>query len=50
MPLIPALGWQRQADLCVFEGSMVNIMSSRTARTLPLKKELVKTNIQFVMT
>ena len=31
-PLIPALGKQRQVDLCVFEASLVYRVSSRTAR------------------
>ena len=31
-PLIPALGRQRQADLCEFEASLVYRESSRTAR------------------
>jgi hypothetical protein len=30
--LIPALGWQRQADLCEFKASLVYRVSSRTAR------------------
>jgi hypothetical protein len=34
-PLIPALGRQRQGDLCEFkEASQVYIESSRTARTI----------------
>jgi hypothetical protein len=32
MPLIPALGRQRQADLCELEASLVYRVSSRTAR------------------
>jgi hypothetical protein len=32
MPLIPALGRQRQADLCKFEASLVYRMSSGSAR------------------
>ena len=32
MPLIPALGKQRQVDLCGFEVSLVYRMSSRPAR------------------
>ena len=31
-PLIPALGRQRQVDLCEFEASLVYRVSSRTAR------------------
>lgn len=31
MPLFPALGKQRQANLCAFEASLVYIQSSRTA-------------------
>jgi hypothetical protein len=34
MPLIPALGRQRQADLCEFEASLVYRVSSRTARDI----------------
>ena len=30
MPLIPALRWQRQVDLCEFEASLVYRPSSRT--------------------
>ena len=32
MPLIPALGRQRQVDLCESENSLVYRVSSRTAR------------------
>lgn len=32
MPLIPALGRQKQADLCEFEASLIYIESSRTTR------------------
>ncbi|EGW06329.1 hypothetical protein I79_018985 [Cricetulus griseus] len=32
MPLIPALGRQRQADLCEFEANLVYRASSSTAR------------------
>ena len=31
-PLVPALGWQRQVDLCEFEASLVCRANSRTAR------------------
>jgi hypothetical protein len=34
MPLIPALGRQRQASLCEFKDSLVYIVSSRTTRTI----------------
>ena len=34
MPLIPALGRQRQVNLCEFEDSLVYRVNSRTARTL----------------
>ena len=30
MPLIPALGWQRQVDFCEFEASLIYRTSSRT--------------------
>lgn len=32
MFIIPALRRQRKADLCEFKASLVNIVSSRTAR------------------
>ena len=32
IPLIPALGRQRQANLCEFEASLVYKINSRTAR------------------
>jgi hypothetical protein len=32
MPLVPALGRQRQEDLCEFEASLVYRVSPRTAR------------------
>jgi hypothetical protein len=34
MPLIPALGKQRQADLCEFKASLVYRADSRTARAI----------------
>ena len=34
MPLIPALGRQRQADLSDFQASLVYKVSSKTARTV----------------
>ena len=34
VPLIPALGRQRQVDLCEFKASLVYRESSRTARTV----------------
>ena len=42
MSLIPALGRQRQGDLCEFEASLVYILSSRTARTTLKKKSCLK--------
>lgn len=39
MPLILALGRQKQADLCVFKTSLVYIASSRGAISKPKKKE-----------
>jgi hypothetical protein len=41
-PLIPALGRQRQADLCEFEASLVYRVSFRTARAT--QKNLVLKN------
>jgi hypothetical protein len=32
LPLIPALGRQRQEDLCKFQASLIYIVSFRTAR------------------
>jgi hypothetical protein len=32
MPLVPALGGQRQGNLCEFEANMVYRVNSRTAR------------------
>ena len=47
MPLIPALGRQRQVDLNEFEASLVYKASSRTARTVthrnPLSQKQNKT-------
>ena len=45
MPLIPALGRQRQVDLGEFESSMVYKASSRTARSKqknPVSTEEIK--------
>ena len=43
MPLIPALGRQRQVNLCGFEASLVYRMISRTGRTVTRKNPLSKT-------
>ena len=42
MPLIPALGRQRQVDLSEFEASLVYIASSRTARTVKQRNPVLK--------
>jgi hypothetical protein len=42
MPLIPALGRQRQVDLSESKASLVYNMSSRTPRTLRRKKSCLK--------
>jgi hypothetical protein len=42
MPLIPALGSQRQADICEFEVSLIYKASFRTARAT--WRNSVKTN------
>ena len=42
MPLIPALGKWRKADLCEFEASLVYKASSRTAMAVTQRK--IKTN------
>jgi hypothetical protein len=39
-PLIPALGRQRQSDLCEFEASLVYRVSSRIARAVNIRKTL----------
>ena len=44
MSLIPALGRQRQADLCEFEVSLAYRMSSRTGSKATEKRCLEKTN------
>jgi hypothetical protein len=44
MPLIPAFGRQRQADLCEFEDSLVYTASSRTVRTKQRNWVSKKTN------
>jgi hypothetical protein len=38
MPLVPALGRQKQEDLCVFEASLVYRLSSGTARAFVQRK------------
>ena len=42
MSLIPALGRQRQADLCEFETSLVYRASSRIARAVTQKNHVSK--------
>ena len=42
MPLIPALGSQRQADLCEFEVSLVYKASFRTAKTVTQRNPVSK--------
>ncbi|EGV91257.1 hypothetical protein I79_026099 [Cricetulus griseus] len=42
MPLIPALGKQRQADLSEFKASLVYKVSFRTARTANTEKLCLK--------
>jgi hypothetical protein len=34
MPLVPALGRQRQVDICEFKASLIYIESSRLARAI----------------
>jgi hypothetical protein len=49
MPLIPALGRQRQVDLCELEASLVYRVSSRTASAIqrnPVMKKQNKTKKQ----
>ena len=47
-PLIPALGWQRQVDLCELEASLVcresSITAKATQRNPVSKKKLIKIN------
>ena len=43
MPLIPALGRQRQADLSELEANLVYIVSSRTAKTITQRNPVFKT-------
>lgn len=42
MPLVLALGRERQVDLCEFEASLAYRSSSRTAREILLKKNKTK--------
>jgi hypothetical protein len=44
MPLIPALGSQRQVDICEFEASLVYKESSRTARAVTQRNCLKRQN------
>ena len=44
MPLIPALGRQRQMDLCEFKASLVYKVSSKTARTVSQRNPVSKNN------
>ena len=48
MPLIPALGRQRQVDLCEFEVNLVCRVSSRTIRAVTpvLKNQKEKKKVQ----
>ena len=43
MPLIPALGRQRQVDLCEFKSNLVYRVSSRTARAVTQRNPVLKT-------
>ena len=42
MPLIAALGRQRQKDLCEFEASLLYTVSSRIARTVKQRYSVSK--------
>ena len=44
--MIPALGRQRQVDLCEFKISLVYRVSSRTVRTVTQRNPVSKTNKQ----
>ena len=46
MPLIPALGWQRQADLCESEASLVYIARAVTEKSCLGKKKKTKKQIK----
>ena len=46
MPLIPALGRQKWADLCEFKVSLVYRASSKTARTVLHRETVSQTNKQ----
>ena len=48
MPLIPVLGRQKKADICIFEDSLVYRVSSRTAsatQRIPVSKTKGGTNL-----
>ena len=42
MPLIPALGRQRQADICELEASLVYRVRSKTPRTVTKRNPVLK--------
>ena len=46
MPLIPALGRQRQADLCEFEASLVYKVSFRIVRAVTQRNPVLKNQKQ----
>jgi hypothetical protein len=46
MPLILALGRQKEADLLEFEASLVYRMSSRTARAVKQRNSILKNQIK----
>ena len=48
LSLIPALGRQRQVDLCEFEASLVYRVSLKTTRAVTQKNPISKTNKQSV--
>ena len=49
MPLIPALGRQRQVGLCEFEASLVYIVSSRTVKAVTQRKPVLKKKLTAVV-
>ena len=42
MPLVPALGRQRQVDHCEFEASLIYKLSSRTVRAVTQRNPILK--------
>ena len=49
MPLVPALRWQGQVDLCEFEARLDYRASSRTVKSTQRKKKFVKRDFLMLL-